>query len=202
MANLITRSNDDSDELYGWWDGEAIEAGDQVSCDTSEVAVFWDGEQVVTTLGPGRHQLTAESSPALAPFFEDDSPIHICFVTTSAVSGFEVEGSISPDDDDDDDDDAEEEPSASIEVTLRVVDPGLFVAKAVEIEEGDDDDDDDEPPTLTDFIAAAILDAACECLNDGDADDVEGNLPGKVGPALRELGVELVRVDGFELSDD
>ncbi len=195
MSNPIARSEDDAEDVYGWWEGDAIEAGDQVTCDPDEVAVFWDGEKVVTTLGPGRHVLTPESAPALAAFFGDEAEIYVCFVTTSPVSGFEVEGAIS-EGDDDDDDDCEDEESTVISVTLRVIDSARFVAKAAEIEltDDDDDDDDDELPTLADWIAAVVLDAAVDCLNEGDA-DISKELPGLARPVLAEAGVELVRVD-------
>ena len=157
----------------------------------NEVAVFWDGANVVTSLGPGRHMLTAETTPTLTPFF-DDKEVFVCFVTTTTVNDFEVQGPLSDDEDDED--------FATIALTLRVTDPPSFVAKAVELEE--DEDEDEDVPSMEDWIASEVLDAVCDLLDEGGSDDVGDDLPGRVAPALSEAGVELMRVESVELPEN
>jgi hypothetical protein len=90
MSDLvIERDPEGEDLLISWWpEEETLEAGAQVLVGEDELAVFFDGE-VITTLGPGRHKLTPQAQPQLAPYLDDDEPrdIEVAFVRTG---GFEL----------------------------------------------------------------------------------------------------------------
>ena len=96
MSHVIQRSADDADDLYVWWDGATLGAGAQVVVGADEVAAFFHGTQVLALIGPGRTTPTSASHPALAPYlerhlFSAQPELSICFITTRAWAGWEIE---------------------------------------------------------------------------------------------------------------
>jgi hypothetical protein len=96
MSQVIQRTPDDADDLYVWWSGATLGPGAQVICGQDEVAIFFEGDRVLATLGAGSTSPTAASHPELAPylerhFFGGPKPLSVCFITVRPWEGWEVE---------------------------------------------------------------------------------------------------------------
>src|SRR5437016_5033985 len=92
MPALLARDPESRGDLIAWWEGETIESDAQAICEPDEMIVFLDDDEVVATLGPGRHSL-ASGPPALAPHLVGGDEIAVAFVTTRTTR-LEAEGTL------------------------------------------------------------------------------------------------------------
>ena len=174
--NDIRRSEEEAEQLYGWFDGEELSAEDSVTVGMSEVALVWDGAAVVARLEAGRHQLGGNDA-VRARLGQDE--LYVCFVTVGPVREFAVEGTVD-----------DEEAHAS--VTLQIEDPERFIAKLVALES--EQDEDGNPIAVEDWIAEQIMSA----LADNPREGIEGSLPSLTEKTLGAAGVTIKNVESVE----
>jgi len=147
----IERDPEFEGDILGWWDGVLDRDGeDELVCAPGELAVVLDGDAVLATFGPGRHQLTAQSAPALAKYLKAMDPVDIAFVTERTTIDFEAPMGAY-----EDPDQKRYQPSVSSSFAVVVKDPALVVGLRDELE---------EDQSVEDFLIDEVVDAASEAL--------------------------------------
>lgn len=177
---FIRRDDADRGEVFAWWEGTRLAADSQFSCEPNEAILVLDAdrEELVATLGPGRHALT----PELQRYVGGDEVL-VIFVTTSPMK-IEAGGAL---------DDVEEQPWVELHARVTVRDP----VKAIEMLPLLDDDE-----TPEDWIAEELILAVGRA-----ADEHGGNLAAlqadteKVAQAATGYANEVCAELGLEVAD-
>jgi len=176
---FIQRDDGDRGEVFAWWDGSALDAGTQFNCDVNETLLVLDAnsEEVVATLGPGRHAMTL----ALAPYAQGDEVL-VIFVTTSPMR-VEAGGALA---------DLPDEPWVEIKARVTVRDP----VKAIELLPLLDDDEAPED-WLGEELILAVGRAAEE--NGGDLQRLQTS-SGAIAKAAAGYANAVMADLGFEVA--
>ncbi len=132
---FIARADEDRGDLFAWWDGSELDAETQFACNADEVVLVLDAqsEDVVATLGPGRHSL-----PVTLGRYLSGGKVLVIFVTTAPVT-IEAEGVLDAHDD---------QPWVELAGVVTVRDP----VKALELLPHLDDDE-----TPEDWVAEELV---------------------------------------------
>ncbi len=116
---VIARSAESEGDLIDWWEEEELDGDVQVFCAPNEEVIFLSGEDVLLSLPPGRHAITAETHEALEDWLDgDDESIAVAFLTTTPVK-VEVAGSFTR---------GEDEAFFTAHATLRITDASDAIA--------------------------------------------------------------------------
>jgi hypothetical protein len=140
---FIQRADGDKGDVFAWWDGSALDAETQFNCDMNEAILVLDAgsEELVTTLGPGRHGMSAELKK-----YAGGDEVLVLFVTTSAMK-VEAGGAL---------DDLDDQPWVEATARVTVKDP----VKAIELLPLLDDDELPEEWIAEELILAVARAAA------------------------------------------
>lgn len=175
---FIERDDGDRGELFAWWGGSQLDAETQFTCAVNEIILVLDAESedLVATLGPGRHPLP----PALSRHAKGDEVL-VIFVTTTPLR-IEAGGAL---------DELTDQPWVELNARVTVRD----AAKAIELLPLLDDDESPED-WLAEELILAVGRAAEE--KGGDLEALQaatGTLAAAAGryanEVLAELGLEV-----------
>jgi hypothetical protein len=138
---LIRRAPEAKDDLFAWWDGTQLEPSSELACAESERVVVLEArsEHLVTTLGPGHHDVT--------PALREVGDVLVLFVTT-APTVIEAEGVF---------DDHDEAPHVELSATVTVLDAVKAVGLLAQL-------DPDESPE--DWVAEELMLAAVRAVDE------------------------------------
>lgn len=204
MALMLSRDAESQGDLISWWDGDQLEADTQVSCAIDEVVMFIDDDEVVATLGPGRHSL-APPPPSLerylkGSFLAGPEKVAVAFVTTRTVR-LEAEGILEELDDEGEED---VEPTVSFRVALRICD----AAKVVGLLEKLSDDECLEDWLVDELVLHAQVAATqsnrtlAELASGAHGAQLAVKIAQNAGEILVEYGIEVQSVDEVAITVD
>ncbi len=186
MAQVLAREAEEEGEKFilDWWEGDDIEAGDQVNCAMNEVAVLVDEEnEVLTTFAAGI---------AVIPEF-DAEEVSLAFVRLT-FARIVSEGTL------EDFDDA----PVTVLSMVRVIDPVKMIPLLDKL---------DEEESLEDWLGDELLIHAAAAIEESGLEDVDEinrdttNQPllkdtgSRANAALDEYGVFVDRVDVIKVGD-
>jgi hypothetical protein len=202
MALMLARDSESQGDLISWWDGDQLEADTQVSCAMDEVVMFIDDDEVVATLGPGRHSLVPPP-PSLerylkGSFLSGPDKVAVAFVTTRTVR-LEAEGIL----EELDDQGAEDvEPTISFRVALRITDATKVVPLLEKLSEDECLEDwlIDELVLHAQAAATESNRTLAELASGAHGAQLAVKIAQNAGEILVEYGIELQSVDEFAVS--
>ena len=197
MAQMVARDSQSQGDLISWWEGDDLDVETEVSCAMDEVVLFIEGDEVVSTLGPGRHSLAIPPGP-LERFVIGTDELGIAFVTTTVIrlDGAGVLEEL-------DNEGAEDvEPTVSFVAAVRVIDPARIVPLLEKLS-----DEESLEDWLIDELVLHAQTAASESNRSLD-ELTSGTYSAQLGEkttqnaneVLGEYGIEVQRVDDCAIS--
>jgi hypothetical protein len=186
MAQVLARAEEEEGEKYiiDWWEGDDIEAGDQITCAMNEVAVLVDEENEVLTTFP--------AGIAVIPEF-DAEDVSLAFVRLT-FARIVSEGTL---------EDFEDAPVTVLSM-VRVTDAAKIMPLLDKL---------DEDETLEDWLGDELLIHAAAAIEESGLEDVDAinsdttNQPlltdtcARANAVLEEYGVLVDTVSAIKIGD-
>lgn len=177
----MSRSDEDGEDLFAWWTGDALTADTQFAVAPNEVALVLDGEseELVAALEPGRHGL-----PGALEAYGDGREVTVIFLTTTPLA-LEFEDSL---------EDVDDEPWAELKGQVQVTDPVKALELLPQVE--------DEAPE--DWICVEVLASLSDAAqaHGGDLEALQADLGtltqttlASVNELLAQYGLQVTSLD-------
>ena len=192
MDQFIRRGDDDADALVAFWEGDAPSEGDQASVDMGDRLVVFNENGVLAALDAGRHMLSAQAQPALAPVLSGADGCYVAFVSQKRYT-LETDGEL---------EEEELETGYSLRAVVQVRDATKMAALIAKIDEAEQSVEE----WLADEIAIDAASAATDAgvaLEDvaGSLDSVRDAAVAAANEVLAEHGIEVLSIDQLAFGD-